>query len=179
MGAAAAGARAEMTPAGAGAPAAAGGRPAATPSAGSAATPTAGSTPAAPSGGASGAPSAGAPAVPSGADAGTSDPPAEGGSGIPCDVYKALARACHRCHGPVPTNGAPMELVKIEDFRVLSVQNKPKIPKSELALLRMNGSRNPPMPPTNSPITDEDKKTLIDWLSAGAPEATSNEGPCE
>lgn len=90
-------------------------------------------------------------------------------------MTKALANACHRCHGPVPANGAPMPLVTIADFRVLSIQT-PKVPKSQLALLRMNGSRNPPMPPASSPITDQDKKTLIDWLSDGAPEAT---GGCQ
>jgi hypothetical protein len=44
--------------------------------------------------------------------------------------------------------------------------------------MRMNGSRNPPMPPATQPITDADKKTLIDWLSAGAPAASASEAAC-
>lgn len=62
-----------------------------------------------------------------------------------------------------------MPLVTLQDFQNLSVGGNPKVPKYELALMRMNGSKGPPMPPATSPITDEDKQTLIDWLSDGAP----------
>jgi hypothetical protein len=97
---------------------------------------------------------------------------------VPCEVTKALANACHRCHGPVPINGAPMPLVVMEDFHVLSVGGMPKIPKYQVALMRMDGRRGPPMPPATSPITDEDKKTLIDWFSSGAPAATGDANTC-
>jgi hypothetical protein len=92
-----------------------------------------------------------------------------GAPGVPCEVSKALAAACHRCHGVVPVNGAPMSLVTLEDFQILTVGGKPRVPKYEAALARMNGTKGPPMPPATSPITEQDKQTLIDWLSQGAP----------
>jgi hypothetical protein len=67
-----------------------------------------------------------------------------------------------------------MALVKTADFQVLSV-GKPKIPKYELARMRIDGSRRPPMPPDGWPLTDPDKQTLIEWLSAGAPAATGED----
>lgn len=92
-----------------------------------------------------------------------------GAQGVPCDVSKALAAGCHRCHGTVPANGAPMSLVTLEDFQSLTVGGKPRVPKWQAALNRMNGTKSPPMPPATSPITDEDKQTLIDWLGEEAP----------
>jgi hypothetical protein len=86
-------------------------------------------------------------------------------------VSKALANACHKCHGPVPANGAPMSLVTLDDFQALTVGGRPRIPKYQAALMRMNGTKNPPMPPASTPISDADKKTLIDWLSQDAPAA--------
>lgn len=100
------------------------------------------------------------------------------GSDIPCPVFTALARSCHSCHGEVPANGAPMALVKTADFEALSV-GKPKIPKYDLALMRMDGSRRPPMPPATSAITDEDKTTIMDWLKAKAPAASGDAAACK
>ena len=122
-------------------------------------------SPAAGGGGASGA----APAAAGGPAAGEPADEPTGGDGVPCEVSRALANGCHRCHGPVPANGAPMSLVTLEDFQALSVGGKPRVPKYQVALARMNGSKSPPMPPATSPISDEDKQTLIDWLSEGAP----------
>ena len=62
-----------------------------------------------------------------------------------------------------------MSLVTLEDFQILTITGRPRVPKYEAALARMNGTKGPPMPPVTSPITDEDKQLLIDWLSDGAP----------
>jgi hypothetical protein len=74
-----------------------------------------------------------------------------------------------------------MSLVTLEDFHAVSVasRQKPSIPKYEQALMRMNGAKTPPMPPASTPITDEDKMTLLDWLGAAAPAATSDEAACK
>lgn len=96
---------------------------------------------------------------------------------LPCEVTEALARSCHRCHGPAPANGAPMSLVVPADFERLRI-TRPRIPMSEWALMRMDGSASPPMPPADSPITDDDKATLIDWLSRGAPAAAADMMAC-
>jgi hypothetical protein len=102
---------------------------------------------------------------------------ADHGAGVPCDVFKALASSCHRCHGRVPANGAPMSLVELPDFQVLTIQT-PKIPKYQQARERMDGSKSPSMPPPGSPITDVDKTTLIDWLGKGAPAADGGMDSC-
>lgn len=70
-----------------------------------------------------------------------------------------------------------MSLTKLADFQVLSVQT-PKIPKYQQARERMDGSKSPPMPPMGSPITEQEKQTLIDWLSKGAPAADSGVMTC-
>lgn len=72
-----------------------------------------------------------------------------------------------------------MPLVTLQDFMVLSVGGKPRVPKYQLALARMDGSKGPPMPPATSPISEADKKTLIDWLSSGAPAARSDASACD
>jgi len=129
----------------------------------------AGST-AAPSGGAGGANDmAGSAAADGGSNASGAAGAAGGGQGVPCEVSKALAASCQRCHGSVPANGAPMSLVTLADFEALTVGGKPRVPKWQAALNRMNGTRSPPMPPATSPITDEDRQTLIDWLGEEAP----------
>jgi hypothetical protein len=98
-------------------------------------------------------------------------------SALPCTVAEALARACHKCHGPKPANGAPMSLVVPADFQRLRI-TKPRIPNYQNALMRLDGSAQPQMPPTGSEITNEDKTTLIDWLSSGAPAASSSAAAC-
>ena len=139
--------------------------------AGSTAAPSGGTGGTGGTGGASNA--GGAPAADGGASAtgaaGSPTEPAGGAQGVPCEVSKALAAACQRCHGTVPANGAPMSLVTLEDFQTLTVGGKPRVPKWQAALNRMNGTKSPPMPPATSPITDEDKQTLIDWLGDEAP----------
>lgn len=95
---------------------------------------------------------------------------------LPCAVNKALDNACHRCHGVAPANGAPMSLVVLDDFHRNSIV-KPQLPIYQKALKRMDGSASPVMPPGGM-ITDADKKTLIDWLTAGALAATSSDATC-
>lgn len=83
----------------------------------------------------------------------------------------ALATNCHSCHGPVPANGAPMSLTTWDDFQRPSIV-RPKPPMHEVARMRIDGSRQPLMPPGGT-ISDADKKTLLDWLTAGALAADS------
>ena len=90
---------------------------------------------------------------------------------IPCNAWQALARACHSCHGEKPTNGAPMSLTALSDFQRKTIV-KPNPIISDVARMRIDGTRLPLMPPDGK-ITPEDKKTLLDWLNGGAPAATS------
>jgi len=96
---------------------------------------------------------------------------------VPCEVSAALANACHVCHGRVPANGAPMSLVEPADFQRLRIV-RPRISFAEAALMRMNGTKSPPMPPAEYPISEEDKTTLIDWLGQGAPAISRDAATC-
>lgn len=116
---------------------------------------------------------AGSPAAPRADAAGSTG--SGGASKLPCAVYMALAHACYRCHGEVPANGAPMSLTTWEDFQRRTIV-RPKPLMYEAARMRIDGSRQPLMPPGGA-ITAADKKVLLDWLSSGAPAADSG-GSC-
>jgi hypothetical protein len=66
-----------------------------------------------------------------------------------------------------------MSLIAWEDFQRNSIV-KPRPPMHEVARKRVDGTRLPLMPP-GGVIATEDKQTLIDWLSQGAPAANGDD----
>jgi hypothetical protein len=94
---------------------------------------------------------------------------------LPCAVSKALVKNCQSCHGAQLVGGAPMSLVTFADFKKPAV-TKPLLTVQQLALMRINDTAAP-MPP-GGVIAADDKKTLSDWLTAGAPAAASSEDTC-
>ena len=98
----------------------------------------------------------------------TSPPPTNtpvANSQIPCEAKAVIAGNCQQCHGAAPMFGAPMPLAGVEDFHKPAPSDKSK-KVHELALLRMNDAARP-MPPGNA-MQATAKKTLTDWLAAGA-----------
>lgn len=89
-------------------------------------------------------------------------------SGLPCDVDQVLASKCRRCHATPSRHGAPFPLYTWAELQV---------PRSEQPLFVHVGrvvqsgfmpyriEANPPV----EPLADAEKKTLLDWVSAGAP----------
>jgi hypothetical protein len=98
------------------------------------------------------------------------------GGGLPCAVSKALIANCQQCHGAQQIGGAPMPLVTYSDVKKMAV-TKPSMTVQQLALTRMNDVAMP-MPPGGK-ISAADKKTLTDWLSAGATPAPASEPSCD
>jgi hypothetical protein len=105
-----------------------------------------------------------------GAGAGGATAPVAGS--LPCSVTKALVTNCQKCHGAQLVGGAPMSLLTYADFKKMAV-TKPALTVQALALMRLNDAAAP-MPPGGM-ISAEDKKTLTDWLSAGAPTAATGD----
>jgi hypothetical protein len=94
---------------------------------------------------------------------------------LPCAVSKTLVSKCQSCHGAMLVGGAPMSLVTFADFKKPAV-TQPTLTVGQLALMRLNDTAKP-MPPGGT-ISADEKKTLTDWLSAGAPAAAASEDTC-
>jgi hypothetical protein len=82
------------------------------------------------------------------------------GTGLPCAVEQLLEAHCRTCHGVVPTHGAPISLLTLED---LSAPNSddPRLSEGEACVQRMKNPADP-MPP--APL-----------MSVGAPEVAAFE----
>ena len=89
-------------------------------------------------------------------------------SGLPCDVDDVMARKCRRCHSLPPRHSAPFRMLTWDDTR---------LDRSGMPLYRRLGEvvmsgympyrimANPPI----EPLTDAEKKILLDWVAAGGP----------
>ena len=107
-----------------------------------------------------------APAATAGSSAPVVKPaPEQGLPDVPCAVKKAVTKNCQSCHGTTPIGGAPMPLMTAEDFQAPAV-TQPNLKVHELSLQRMRDEARP-MPP-GAAIEEADKRTIMDWLSAGA-----------
>jgi hypothetical protein len=95
--------------------------------------------------------------------------------GVPCPVSQALAANCQKCHSATPMFGAPMPLVTYADLQKPSVSD-PSLNVAQAAQKRIEDKVSP-MPPGGN-IGDGDRTTLLDWLSAGAPQAPEAERTC-
>jgi hypothetical protein len=94
-------------------------------------------------------------------------------SELPCDVDEVLARKCRRCHGTPSRHGAPFPLYTWTELHVPRSEQPlfvhvGRVVESGFMPLRIE--TNPPI----EPLTDAEKKLLLDWVSAGAPR-----GVCE
>lgn len=90
-------------------------------------------------------------------------------SGFPCEIEKILATSCRRCHWEPREYDAPFSLVKWEATR------ETRSGKFIFELMRKQVAADlmPPVlevvaePPVEA-LRSEDKKTLLEWLEAGA-----------
>jgi hypothetical protein len=92
-------------------------------------------------------------------------------SGLPCDVDDVLARKCRRCHAIPPRHNAPFPLFTWAETQIVR-GSEPLY--HHLGRVVQSGfmpfiiEANPPI----ERLTDAEKKTLLDWVSAGAPSAS-------
>jgi hypothetical protein len=89
-------------------------------------------------------------------------------SGLPCDVDDVFARKCRRCHTIPTRHGAPFVFLTWQDTQQVRGDQP-------LAALIGRAVRSGFMPyrieanPPVQPLTEEEKKIIVDWVDAGAP----------
>jgi hypothetical protein len=89
-------------------------------------------------------------------------------SGLPCAVDDVFARKCRRCHTIPTRHGAPFVFLTWQDAQ----QTRADQP---LTALIGRAVRSGFMPyrieanPKVEPLTEEEKKVILDWIDAGAP----------
>lgn len=89
-------------------------------------------------------------------------------SGLPCDIDEVLAKKCRRCHTLPPRHSAPLQLMRWEDAHA----DRHGSPVYQLLGRAVTTGYMPFAIMANPPIerlTDPEKKTLLDWVAAGAP----------
>lgn len=89
-------------------------------------------------------------------------------SGLPCEVDDVFAKKCRRCHATPPRHGAPFSFYTWAEVQTLRstqplYQHIGRVVESGFMPLPIQA--NPPV----EPLTDIEKKTLLDWVGAGAP----------
>ncbi len=88
---------------------------------------------------------------------------------LPCDVASVVSSNCVKCHGATLANGAPMHLLRQEDFAAPS-RSDATVSVAHAALFRIKDT-SAPMPPTGS-LPASDVATLEAWVNAGLPKGT-------
>jgi hypothetical protein len=90
------------------------------------------------------------------------------GSGLPCAVDEVFAAKCRRCHTVPTRHGAPFVFLTWDDTR----QDRGGQPLYTVigravrtGFMPNMLSANPPV----QPLTEDEKKIILDWVDAGAP----------
>ena len=89
-------------------------------------------------------------------------------SGLPCAVDDVFARKCRRCHTIPARHGAPFVFLTWQDTQQLRGDQP-------LTTIMGRAVRSNFMPyrieanPKVEPLTDEEKKVILDWVDAGGP----------
>lgn len=87
---------------------------------------------------------------------------------LPCEVDEVLASKCRRCHSTPPRHNAPFPLFTWTDLQAPRgsdpmYQVVGRVVQTGFMPLRIE--TNPPI----EPLTEGEKKILLDWVSSGAP----------
>jgi hypothetical protein len=89
-------------------------------------------------------------------------------SGLPCAVDDVFAKKCRRCHTVPTRHGAPFVFLTWQDTQSTRADQA-------LSALIGRAVRSGFMPyrieanPKVEPLTDDEKKIILDWVDAGAP----------
>jgi len=109
-------------------------------------------------------------------DAGTAGAGAGGAQGglVPwCDAYKIVNCVCQQCHQNPTRNGAAMPLMTYEDTQAPFPQATSSTrvwQRMQVAVTTrtMPETTNPSVDPAVKPLSEAQRKTLLDWLAQGA-----------
>jgi len=91
-------------------------------------------------------------------------------SGLPCPVDDVFARKCRRCHTIPTRHGAPFVFFTWDDTR----QDRLGLPLYSVIGRAVQSGFMPykvEANPVVQPLTDDEKKIILDWVAAGAPKA--------
>lgn len=88
--------------------------------------------------------------------------------GFPCEVDQILAVSCRRCHFDPQENDAPFALVKYEDIEKMRSGKPISVLMAQMVEADLMPPLDEPVEPKVSPLTVEQKKTLLQWLGEGA-----------
>ncbi|HEY8076944.1 MAG TPA: hypothetical protein VIF62_22610 [Labilithrix sp.] len=88
---------------------------------------------------------------------------------LPCDVAAIVSASCVKCHGATLANGAPMHLLRQEDFAAPS-RSDGAVTVAHAAVFRLKDP-TAPMPPTGA-LPASDVATIEAWVNAGLPKGT-------
>jgi hypothetical protein len=89
-----------------------------------------------------------------------------------CDAYKIVNCVCQQCHQNPTRNGAAMPLMTYEDTQAHYPPSSSSFvwEKMEVAVSNrsMPETSDPSVDPPVQPLTEAQRKTLLDWLAQGA-----------
>lgn len=86
-----------------------------------------------------------------------------------CDVEPILKAHCVRCHSEPPAEGAPFPLTSAAHFQE-DYGSRPVFEAAEDALVAEFMPPQEGFTPKPTPLSDADRKTLIEFVRAGAPD---------
>ena len=100
-----------------------------------------------------------------------------------CDVQPILESKCQRCHQDPTKNGAPFPLLSYADTQVAAATpDKPARKRYEQMRTAVESGAMPDqsqnLEPAVSPLSCEEKATLLEWLRSGAPAGSDGTSEC-
>jgi uncharacterized membrane protein len=89
-----------------------------------------------------------------------------------CNARSVLEAKCWRCHADPPEHGAPFSLLTYDDTQIVNSKGSPRFAAIEEAILTdLMPARFIMLDPPVLPLSDDEKQTLLDWCTSGAPAA--------
>jgi hypothetical protein len=83
------------------------------------------------------------------------------------DVQPIVAAKCQLCHSSPPQYGSPMSLVTFADTRRIATTGAAIY---QAMATRVTATRAPMPPPSNVPLTTQEKDIIVRWAAIGGPE---------
>lgn len=95
---------------------------------------------------------------------------------LPCDVDDVLASKCRRCHSTPARHNAPFPLFTWTDLQAQRSSQPIYQVVGRVVQTGFMPIRIPANPPVE-PLTEAEKKVLLDWVSSGAPKGACKPSP--
>jgi hypothetical protein len=87
-----------------------------------------------------------------------------------CDVQPIIADKCGRCHGKPTQNGAPFSLIDYADTQAVDSHGRRRYERMQTAIeTDLMPALFVKLEPPAAPLTEAERRQLLDWLAAQAP----------